>query len=163
MRIFDAFCSNGSTWIDKDFFKSTWVIKNDIRNGEYLIGNRQKIFIKPDTDIDMFKKHDKFIMLENFDIIYLDPPHSLRTTGIINEKYTHLPKDWESAINNMWDNVNKLAVPNTTIILKWNETGKIAIESIIKLAKANNIIPMFGSKVRTLTYWIVFRKGKLWK
>ena len=166
MIVFDAFCSNGSTWIDKEWFNSFTVVKNDIRNGEFLIGGRQKIIIEPNTSINMFEfveeidiKYIKSCSFTNeFDLIYLDPPHSLKTTGIMNEKYTHLPNDWMKTISNMFANTDRLANQKTTIILKWNE-NEIPIKEILNIAKSNNIYPLFGSKVRTKTYWIVFKQG----
>ena len=159
MIIFDAFCFNGSTWIDKDFFNSNNVIKNDLRVGKYIVGGRQNIFIKPNCRLDMFRENSCIAMEQKIDIIYLDPPHSLKTTGIMNEKYTHLPENWITAINNMWKNVCCLSNHNlnSVIILKWNE-NEISINTILKIAIANHIYPLFGSKIRTKTYWIVLHR-----
>ena len=167
IKVLDLFSSNGSTWFDKTFFER-WAVKNDIRDGDYKIANgKQTLTITPNIKVNIFDKQDwELLKIQNWqysyelaraDVIYLDPPHCLQTTGIMNEKYTHLPKNWVEAISNMWWNVNKLAKESTTTILKWN-ANEIPLKSILDLAKQNRIEPLFGDRTKTKTYWVVLRK-----
>jgi len=138
IKIFDMFCSNGSTWYDKKYFKSNNVIKNDIRAGEYWI-EHQKINIIRDTNYDGFDTNCFDI---STDLVYLDPPHlKFGSIGIMSKKYSTLPEHYDIALKNMFFKAAKIA-PIT--ILKWN-TVFVPIKEVLEYAKPYFIIA-FGNR-----------------
>ena len=140
-KVFDMFCSNGSTHYDKDFFNSKQVLKNDTRSGDYQIYH-QKLVIRTDSHLDMFKLHDLAITA---DVVYLDPPHLKDgASGIMFKKYTSLPNDWEKAIDNMFANAVQIA---PVVVLKWCDS-EIELSKILDIAEKYFYIT-FGNRRKT--------------
>lgn len=151
-KIFDMFCSNGSTWFDKDYFNNK-TIKNDKREGEFDIYG-QKIIIKPDFQIDVFNTiiNDEYRNLA--DLVYMDPPHlKYNSTGIMVKKYTTLPLNWKEALDIMFQNARTIA---PLAILKWNDIH-FDVNIVLEIAKKYFHIG-FGNrnkKATTSSYFIL--------
>lgn len=159
-KILDLFCSNGSTWIDKNYFNNK-VIKNDIRCGTYIKGEKtskpQKIIIKPDYMIDLLNKRIGRDELPNSDIVYVDPPHIVNATGIMFETYGTLFDNWSDQLDNLIENIN--VVCNYICIFKWNDRS-ISVKNIIKKMEKYFIagIKYELPKTHNKTFMILFIK-----
>lgn len=127
MKIFDAFCSNGSSWHDKEYFKSDNVIKNDVRKGTFdILG--QKIVINPNTSYDMF---DDNLIDISADLVYLDPPFLIKNNGIMGKKYTSLGENHLAKLNNMLFK-SSLIAKHAIIKFSSNDIELSVLKNIIK-------------------------------
>lgn len=163
MKILDLFCSNGSTWIDKDYFKKE-VLKNDIRFGEfYKLDScdsnqyNQKLSIITDYNVDVLNqiinKHD----LPISDIVYADPPHLVNATGIMFKTYGTLFDNWSWQLDNLVENCN--IVCNKILIFKWNDKDISYQDLVNKFSKY--FVPgirFIDKKSRSKSYLIIFLK-----
>ena len=99
------------------------MIKNDIRKGLTLEKMGQKIEIVADYNYNIFTKNT-IIDGGDFDLIYADPPHLIKTSGIMFKTYTDLnayqllsvEQDLINMLNNLNDNLSKKGV----VFIKWN-------------------------------------------
>lgn len=156
--ILDLFCSNGSTWIDKTFFKNK-VLKNDIRKGIYqkISSNPQVLHIDPDYQVDLLNQIITGNELPVVDIVYADPPHIINATGFMFETYGTLFDNWSWQLDNLVENCNKVC--NKLLILKWNDRS-ISIKTIIKKFEKYFIpgIQMINQKIHNNSHVVIFIK-----
>ncbi len=159
MKILDAFSGNLSTWFAKEFAINE-VIKNDIRKGQIIFTQGQKVEIIADYNFNMFND-GVIIDGGNYDLIYADPPHLITTSGIMYKKYTDLTAyqllsveyDLISLLNNLNDNLAESGV----VIIKWNNTD-FGLKDLITKSK---LFLLFGTTTskRKETYYYICKKG----
>ena len=148
----DLFCSNGSTWYNKQFFLND-CIKNDIRSGKYVVGSNlfnQVLDIQPDYQIDMLNEIYSGGLRDK--IVYLDPPHLIGAkSGIMVEKYTSL--DNEKQIEILAKNCE--IISDMFLIIKWYDKD-LHIESFLDYFRPyfTDTI-MFGDRKKQGTSYII--------
>lgn len=159
MKILDAFSGNLSTWFAKEFAINN-VIKNDIRKGQIVYKQKQKVEIIADYNFNMFSD-GVIIDGGNYDLIYADPPHLITTSGLMYKTYTDLTAyqllsveyDLISLLNNLNDNLAE----NGIVIIKWNNTD-FRLKDLITKSK---LFLLFGTTTskRKETYYYICKKG----
>lgn len=128
-------------------------IKNDLRNGKYVVGSNlfnQVLHIKPDYQIDMFKKIKENILKD--DVVYLDPPHMVNVkSGIMYQKYTSL--DNINQIKTLAYNCNLIS--DKFLIIKWNDLH-LDINSFLDYFRKYFIDTIkFGDRKKKNTSWLI--------
>ena len=159
MKILDCFSGNLSTWFDKDFAKTN-VVKNDIRKNLTLDKMGQKIEIIADHNKNMFAKNT-IIDGGEFNLIYADPPHLIKTSDIMFKTYTDLNAyqllTVEQDLINMLNNLNDNLSANGVVLIKWNNRDF----SLRPLFKKSKLKLLFGTTTykKVETYYYVAVKG----
>ena len=154
----DLFCSNGSTWYNKKYFLDE-VIKNDIRNGKYVVGTNlfnQVLEIKPDIQIDMLNELYDGKMSD--EVVYLDPPHLIGAkSGIMVQKYTSLES--VNQIKILAENCN--IISDKFLIIKWYDKD-LDIESFLNYFRPYFIDTIrFGDRKKKNTSWLIIMIKKI--
>lgn len=159
MKILDAFSGNLSTWFAKEFAKNN-VIKNDIRKGQIIYKEKQKVEIIADYNYNIFAENT-IIDGGEFNLIYADPPHLIKASGIMFKTYTDLNAyqllTVEQDLINMLNNLNDNLSANGVVLIKWNNKDF----SLRPLFKHSKLKLLFGttSYKKAETYYYVAIKG----
>lgn len=159
MKILDAFSGNLSTWFAKEFAIEN-VIKNDIRKGQVIFKQAQKVEIIADYDFNMFCEG---VLIEggNYDLIYADPPHLITTSGLMYKTYTDLTAyqllSVEYDLISLLNNLNNNLAENGVVIIKWNNTDFGLKDLIVK----SKLFLLFGTTTtkKKETYYYICKKG----
>ena len=159
MKILDCFSGNLSTWFDKEFAKNN-VIKNDIRKGLTINKQDQIIEIIADYNYNIFGENT-IIDGGNFNLIYADPPHLRKTSGIMFKTYTDLTAyqllTIEQDIINMLNNFNDNLSENGVVIIKWNNKD-FQLKPLFKKSKLKLLFGTTNYK-KVETYYYIAVKG----
>lgn len=160
MKILDAFCGNGSTWINKELFNSSEVIKNDIRYGNHDFNNHFmniNLYINSDFNVDILNQRIKKGDLPSCEVVYADPPHVINAKDVILYKYGTMTNHWNEQVDNLFYNLN--TVTEKVLLFKWNDRS-ISVKRIIEKAEPYFIptIKFFDKKSHNNSYMIVFIK-----
>lgn len=163
MNILDVFCGNGSTWINKDLFASSDVIKNDIRKGNHIYKNsflNINLYINSDFQVDVLNQRINKGDLPSSEIVYADPPHVINAKDIILYKYGTMTTYWNQQIDNLFFNLN--IVTENILLFKWNDRS-ISIKRILEKAEKYFIptIKFYDKKSHNNSYLIVFIKREV--
>lgn len=149
--ILDVCCGGKQFYFEKD---DPRVHFNDIRSGEFDIGDGRTIVVGGETSWD-------FTNLpcddESYSLVVFDPPHLYRLGegSWLKAKYGQAPKKWRPFIKKGFEECMRVLKPNGVLVMKWS-SGQISAHAVLD---AIGTKPVFGTKKSTLTYWWIFMKG----
>lgn len=147
--ILDACCGSRMFWFDK---QNKNVVYMDNREFEDTLCDGRKLIIRPDIVGDF-----RNIPFPNntFKLVVFDPPHLIHAgeKSWLRKKYGILPTEWQTYINQGFNECMRVLEPYGTLIFKWNEE-QIKVSEILSNI---DFKPLFGDK-RSKTHWLVFMK-----
>ena len=152
--ILDATCGLREMWFQKDDPDTIYL---DRRKGAISSKWRQyggnkiiRVTVQADNRYLPFRN-------ETFSLVVYDPPHHVRDAdGTYQDLYGKLSgKTWIKDIWTASRELFRVLKIGGFLILKWSESSK-KVRRVVALFPSP---PLFGTKSKSHTYWIVFRKG----
>lgn len=149
-KILDACCGSRMFWYDKNRDDTVYM---DNRSFDDVLCDGRKLSIHPDIVADF-----RNIPFDDnsFNLVVFDPPH-LKTAGKtswIGKKYGTLSKDWKSDISQGFKECMRVLKKDGFLVFKWSEK-EIKLSEVLKIIPFK---PLFGTKSRADTHWLIFVK-----
>lgn len=150
--ILDACCGSRMFWFDRNRDDTIYA---DKRKENHILCDGRVLEINPDIQMDFTSMpfDDNY-----FKLVVMDPPHldNLGKSSWMAKKYGVLGFNWETEIQEGFNECLRVLEPYGVLIFKWNEK-KIKLAQLLKVLDKE---PLFGHVTgkHGKTIWLTFMK-----